>query len=238
VLSSNPARGFVIALPVGQYGIRVRRADGSLQPDSSKTLVVFDKQRDGISYSVMPQTRWNSPETSADESQVVYALRGSTLYLQAFRAGEYDAFQYSRMLNPQDQSAGRSQNRWVPFEPARAGRAIVRRAGAQATELVNQDFYVRQMPGSGLGYEVQLLDPKSGERPSFTGFEIQVSDDDIEVELVDAAGAAITGSRRRIAALNTGLVWAPYGLSLLPFAIGIIILALRRRATRRVRVSG
>jgi hypothetical protein len=237
VLSSNPARGFVIALPAGQYGIRVRRADGALQPDSGKTLVMFEKQRDGISYSVMPQTRWNSPEISADESHVAYALRGSTLYLQAFRAAEYDEFQYARMLNPQDQAAGGSRNRWVPFEPARAGRAIVRRAGAPATDLASRDFSVRQMPGSGLGYEVQLLDPKSGERPSFTGFEIQASDEDIEVELVDAAGTAIPGSRRRIVALNTGLVWAPYGLSLLPFAIGLIVVALRRRATQRVRVT-
>lgn len=237
VLSSNPARGFLITLPVGQYGIRLRRADGALQPDSAKTLVMFDKQRDGISYSVVPQARWNAPETSADDSQIVYALRGSTIYLQAFRAGEFDASQYARMLNPQELAPAGPRNRWVPFEPARGVRMVLRRAGAPPKELASQDFYVRQLPGSGLGYEVQLLDPGTGERPSFTGFEIQVSDDDVEVELVDAAGSAIPGSQRRVVALNTSQVWVPYGLSLAPLAIGMIVVAQRRRAVRRVKVA-
>lgn len=237
LLSSSPARGFLIELPAGRYDIRVVRADGQTQHDSAKSLVVFDTLSDGTSYSVMPQTRWNLPETSDDGSQVIYAQKGATLYLQPFRAGQFDDLSYARMLNPQDQAARPGRARWVAFDPSPAARMIVRRPGEPPAEQPPTLFYVRQNPGGGLGYEVLAFDPATMDQPSFAGFEVKLTGDDVEVELVDAGGAAVAGSRRRLSALNAELIWAPYALSAIPLAAGAIAVLTRRRAARSIRVK-
>ena len=234
VLSSTPAQGFLIALPVGTYDISVIRADGTLQPDSKKTLVMFEKQRDGISYNVVPQTRWIAAESSENDGDVVYALRGSTLYLQPHLSGRYNDLQYGRMLDPQDPAARPDRSRWVAFDAAPSSKMIVTRGAGPASELPSQFYYVRQLPGTGLGYEVVAFDPGVMEQPSFSGHAIQLNEPEIDIYMISDTGAIVAGSRRRIVALNTDMVWMPYAFGIVPAAMGVIVLLARRRATRRV----
>ncbi|HZQ07820.1 MAG TPA: hypothetical protein VFD70_14645 [Anaerolineae bacterium] len=239
LLSTNLAQGFVIDLPSGTFTIEIARADGSIQPDSRKQLVMFDKLRDGIAYSVVPSTRWNLPEQSDEPESVIYAEPGTTLYLQAFQAGQYDDYAYSHMLDPQNQSAQAGRAKWVSFDPTTQPQMHLTSGGVTVQQIPSQPYYVQQVSGGGLGYQVEPFDPSKMERATFTGYTIplDVSGTEYSVQLVDANGTPLAGSQRRIIALNADRVWMPYVLSALPLALGVGVLVWRRRQARRVKVD-
>ncbi len=239
VLSTNPAKGFVLDLPDGTYNILVKRADGTVQPDSQKRLVMFNKERDGIAYSVVPSTRWNLPEQSDEPESVIYSMPGITLYLQAFKAGRFNDYAYAHMLNPQDDASQPDRGRWVSFDPTTAPQMQLARGGQVVDTISSQPYLVRQVSGSGLGYEVVPFDPNTMERFTFEGYTIPLTapGEEYTVELVNPDGTPIPGSRRRIIALDQERALLPYTLSALPLVVGAGVLVWRRRQARRIRVD-
>jgi hypothetical protein len=219
--------------------VQVRRPDGTIQPDSRKRVVSFERQRDGIAYSVVPQTRWNIPEQSDAPDSVIYALPGSTLYLQAFKAGEYNAYEYAHMLDPQDSAAQPDRNTWISFDPTTRPEMQVSSGGQPIAELASQPFVVRQLSGGGLGYEVAPFDPTRAERKTFDGYSLNLDASGAEyaVQLLDENGTPIPGSQRRILTLNTDRVWWPYILSALPLVVGVGVLVWRRSQARKITVD-
>ncbi len=239
ILSTNPSQGYVLNLPSGTYDMEVTRADGTLQPDSRKKLVMFEQLRDGIAYSIVPSTRWNLPEQSDEPESVIYAQPGTTLYLQAFHAGQYDEYAYSHMLDPQDQASQPGRTKWVSFEPTTEPQMWLMSGGQIAGQISSQPYYVRQISGGGLGYEVVPFDPATMERPTFNGYTIPLNGGGTEyaVQLVDVNGTPLLGSGRRVIALNADRVWMPYALSALPLALGVGVVIVRRRHARRIKVD-
>lgn len=239
VLSTNPAQGYVIDLPNGTYNIEVRRADGTLQPDSKKRLVMFGTQREGIAYSVVPSIRWNLPEQSDEPESVIYTLPGTTLYLQAFKAGQYNDYEYSHMLNPQDQASQPDRGKWVSFDPTT--KPMLRRysGGQPVAQVASQPYLVRQISGGGLGYEVVPFNPETMERSTFNGYPIPLTaaGEEYTIELIDESGNPIPGSQRRVIALDTNRVLLPYATSALPLVVGVGVLLLRRRQARQIKVD-
>lgn len=239
ILSTNPAQGYVLDLPGGTYDIEQTRADGTPQPDSRKHLVMFDKLRDGIAYSVVPSSRWNLPEQSDEPASVIYAEPGTTLYLQAFAAGQYDDYAYAHMLDPQDQASQPGQTKWVSFDPTTQPYMRLTSAGQAVGQVASQPYYVQQISGSGLGYQVEPFDPNKMDRPTFNGYTIpmNVSGTDYSVQLVDGNGIPLSGSERRIIALNADRAWMPYALSALPLVLGAGVLVWRRRQARNIKLD-
>ncbi len=239
VLSTPPAEGFVLDLPPGTYEIQVVRPDGTVQPNSRKRVVVFDKLKDGVAYSVVPSTRWNLPEQSDEPDGVVYGLPGTTLYLQAFKAGEYNDYAYGHMLNPQDQTSQPDRGRWVSFDPETTPRMRVMSGGQVVQEIESQPYLVRQLSGGGLGYEVVPFDPATMDTFTFQGYSIPLNaaGEQYSVELVDENGVVLPGSQRRLIAINEERSLWPYALSALPLVIGIGVIAWRRRSARTIQVD-
>ena len=87
ILSTNPAQGYVIKLSPGNYDIQMKRADGTIQPDSRKKLVMFDKQREGIAYSVVPSTALEFAGTIGRAGQCHLCAAGDNTLFTGIQVG-------------------------------------------------------------------------------------------------------------------------------------------------------
>ena len=236
--SSQLEQGYLVSLPVGEYDLQMKRADGVYQPEGAKHLVVFDKEQNGVSYSVVPQSRWNKPETSDEPGAVLYALPESTLYLESYGENRYNEYLYGHMVEPQDVASRADRGKWVVFGTQRFAKMSASHAG-QTDQIPLGSYYVQQLPGSGMGYEVIPYDSKIAQKQSFQGYEIKLSaaQSDYSVQLLDDSGNLVAGSQRRIMVLNTDRAWTLYALAGLPLVAGIAAVFVRRRSTRRIKVE-
>src|SRR4029453_2398955 len=106
-------------------------------------------------------------------------------------------------------------------------------------QIASQPYYVQQVSGGGLGYQVEPFDPNKMERATFNGYTIplNVNGTEYSVQLVDAKGTPLAGSQRRIISLNAGRAWMRYELSALPLLLGAGVVVWRRRQARRIKVD-
>jgi hypothetical protein len=237
--SSDPEQGFVISLPAGEYSVQLKRTDGTIQTDSYKHLVIFDRQRDGTAYSIVPQSRWNKPESSDDPGAVIYALSGTKLYLEPYRSGLYNAYYYDHMQEPQDVASRIDRNRWVILDSG-ISYAMTVTGGSTPLNVQRLSYAVRQLPGGALGYEVIPMAPDSSATSSFQGYGVDLSNpsSDFTVQLVDDKGAPISGSERRLMVMATERGPWLYSLAILPLLVGIVAWLARRRTVRMIQVDG
>lgn len=236
--SQTVAEGFVISLPEGTYHIRTRLPDGSIQADSEKRLVMFSKLQDGASYNVVPESRWTKPEQSRDNNSSIYTIAGAKIYLAPFRQGEFNEYYYRHMEDPQDQASRIDRNIWVAFEPLKNVSLEVQSNRGNPEQLSLGSYLVQQLSGNARGYEVVLFDPESMDKPSFEGYQIEVtSNSGYALQLRDANHAVIAGSKRLIRVLYTDRAWIIYLLAFLPLLVGLGIVLDRFRSIRRIKVD-
>jgi hypothetical protein len=236
LFSTEPRQGYVIALPEGSYRIQMRLPDGSIVPESEKVLVVFGSQEEAISYNVVPQQRWTRHEESNYPGSVIYALDGTTIYLQSYRESEYNEFFHKRLQEPQDAVTPSSRTTWVRHEAVYPSRLAIRQGGRTVKEVPLESYFVQQLPGNTLGYEVIPFDPETMERPSFQGYQVDYDfgNADYSIELVDEDGQPIPGSQRQIRVLRTERALPVYLLSGLPFLVGVGVFLNRRQSIRKI----
>jgi hypothetical protein len=229
--STEPNKAYPINLPEGRYEIRMRHSSGIVVPDSSREVVVYSRQQTGIAYSVVPQSRWTQPEDSVHPDGVIYAEPGAILYLQPSRESLYNELFYTRMLDPQDQAAREDRTSWVLHDPYPQTTLRVTGIDGTVREAESKGYFVQQLAGSGLGYEVLEFNPETMTRASFAGFALELDGQNpvYQVELLDEAGQPIAGSRREIRILNTNRGPHVYALGLLPLAVGLVVYTVRRR---------
>ena len=237
--SQTIAEGFVISLPEGNYRIRMRLPDGSIQPDSEKRLVIFKKIKDGASYNVVPEARWTKPEQSKIEDSAIYTTHRATIYLAPFHQGLYNEYHYRHMEDPQDLSSRRDRKVWVSFEQLENVDLELITEGGAVGVLSLEGYTVKQLPGSARGYEVVLLNPDTNESPSFEGFKVAVGEETsgYEVRLLDDQGDLVEGSMRSIRVLYTERAWIMYLLGVSPLVVGVVVLLYRNRRIRRIKVD-
>ena len=90
-------------------------------PDSERKLVVFNPERDGVGYDIIPHDKWTTPDQSDDSSQILYGRRDSIIYLQPYAEKEYNDLYLSRLQNPQSTTGQRNLWRWAKLDPIEAG---------------------------------------------------------------------------------------------------------------------
>ncbi len=234
--------GFHINLPAGNYAIRLKDASGQIVPGSERQLVVFTEQRQGVSYTLIPQDKWTLPEQSHDPSQTLYARSGVVIYLQPFEEKEYNELYYTRLKTPQS-TTGRSDHwQWVPQSPVPAAPLLQVVYNGQVVQGITQKPYiVKQTEGKGLGY--QIIEQSQGETerertrtPDFVGYQVQVGPEQpsFTVRLVDVAGRVLPGSEREIRLVNPQYSSALYFLPLLPLVIGFALALWRASRLARM----
>lgn len=232
--STSVNDGFPVELPAGTYTIRVRGEDGAIVPQSERKLIVFAPRRAGLGYVVVPQDKWTTPEQADDPGQVIYARRGSVVYLQPFIEQEYNELYYTRLEKPQSTAGSRDRWMWVHMRPKTGGYLEVLRDGQVVGRVERKPYTVRQLPGPALGYEVVEYQPEEGaERvrsPDFEGFEIRVEPGrpSYTIRLVEADGSVVPGSEREIRLVKTQSAWTLYLLPFLPLVTGVSLVAWRR----------
>ncbi len=237
LFSTNLLWGFPVDLPAGNYTIRLRLPDGTIQPDSEKTLTVFEAIRDGIGYSLVAAERWNSPERSNEESEVVYSLKGETVYIQPWHQKQYNQLFYMRMNAPQDDKASREKEIWVPFRQADDYTLQVE-CRKQTDRLALKEYFVKQKKGAKLGYDIVPFDPANMEKATFSAFEFspKTAGGVCQWYCVDAAGREVPMSRREYRILKTDNGRLIVLVSFLPMLIGLGAVYLRRKQVRKLKV--
>ena len=90
LFSTEILRGFPVKLPSGEYEMRLRLPDGSIQPDSEKHLVMFNAIREGVGYQVVTRERWTKPEKSHATNEVIYTIKNETIFLEPYEQNQYN----------------------------------------------------------------------------------------------------------------------------------------------------
>ena len=65
-------QGFMVRLPEGRYIVQMEGPDGLPVPHSSKELVVFSHDREGVGFIIRPEDRWTRhPGRSHERSKAI-----------------------------------------------------------------------------------------------------------------------------------------------------------------------
>jgi hypothetical protein len=236
-----PSFGFQVKLPEGDYRIRLKDMDGQIIPDSEKNIVVFSHRRTGIGYKIIPESRWTVPERSDDPQQTIYVMGGgdAAIYLQPFYEAEYNEAYYRGLLDTQDHSGATDRWAWAHMEPFYQATMTMssENSTGELETIGEKPFYVVQMPGPRLGYQVVEYDPATmgSQRPTFVGFEVGLErvDRKVTIGLVDQDGVVVEGSEREIRWVPEKRPVIQYLWLSFPLLVGLIVFVLRRSRTQR-----
>ena len=226
--------GFPIELAAGTYSIRIREGNGQIAPQSERKLIIFSARREGLGYTIIPQTKWTTPEQADDPSQVIYARSGSTIYLQPFVEKEYNELHYTRLEKPQSTEGSSDRWVWVHIQPKEGGYLELLRHGQVIGRVERKPYSVKQSPGPALAYEVVEYQAEGeGSRsrsPDFEGYEIRVEpgQPSYTIRLVEPDGSVVVGSEREIRLVKTHNLWALYLLPLFPLMAGVSLTVWRK----------
>lgn len=233
LFSTRVLQGFIVNLEEGSYEMRLIDGNGRLIPGSEKRLWVFSHRRTGLTYELIPERRWTVREQSDTPDETIYVSSHNRLFLQPYRAQEFNAYLYGKLLDPQAPPADERAWRWAPQQPI-AGATLHLRDRSRETHISRDAFVVEQSSRSSLGYTINSLNADSRERPAFMAYEVSPTlepGDSLQIWLVDGAGHELPGSRRTILGvrpLASNELLLP---ALIPFAFGLL-LALRRLFAR------
>jgi hypothetical protein len=150
---------------------------------------------------------------------------------------EYPALAYERLQDPQYVgSVSGSEWTWESGEVLQDGFLEVVRNGQVQDRLSYQSFFVRQVPGQQLGYEILPYDPATPDltpRVDFEGFRVPLSGDlaSFEVRISSADAGPLTGSVRQVRVVQPVNLALVAVFPLLVIAVGVIYLTWRQRKT-------
>ena len=233
-----PLEAFIVNLPPGKYRIRMVNEAGVI-PDSERSLTVFSARRHGVGYEILPESRWTRPVMSDDSSHILYLHGPRTMYLKAFTASEYSAYEFLRMVQAHKPLAGRGMKgmwQWQRGQELENIQLQVVQGGEVVETAPLAPYYVQQTPGYALGYEIVEFDPDkvemAGRRPSFAAFKLVLEPGSYVIRAIDEAGNVVPGSVREIRTIKEPPPCSLYLLAAIPLFFGIGLSGLRRFTSR------
>jgi hypothetical protein len=239
VFSNGLNHGVPVKLEPGQYTIRLRGDDGQIVPGSEKALTVFAPRRTGVGYTVVPETRWTTPDESPAPRDVIYGAAASTLYLEPHLAREYPARDWALLQDPQHTAGDAGGWEWVNGERLTEGQLDVLSGGGVVDRRELTPYKVKQVSGSQLGYEVTALAPTTGAAatptaPDFEAYPIQLgaAGEQYQIRLAGADGNVLPGSERLVSVPASPALVRLLLLPVVPLVIGATVVSNRRRRAR------
>ena len=240
--STKVYRGMPVTLSSGNYEIRLRNGEGEIVENSVKKLVVFQRDRVGVGYTVIPEDKWTTPEDTQRPDEIVYVRSNNVLYLEPYFESEYNEQYFVHLEAPQAPRFGNAGWLWVKEGKFVPNDLQISRGKMWLRAVSFEDYMVRQIPGKALGYEIlewqEGISQGMRERsPDFSAFRLVVDHQiqDIALYLVGDNDVAVGGSSRTLDAVRefgSGELWLP---ALLPVAVGLAIVGTRRYSLRRSR---
>jgi hypothetical protein len=237
IFSNGLNQGMPIALDPGQYTIRLRGADGEIVADSERALIVFGSRRSAAGYTVVPETRWTTPDESPGPDEVILGEADSTLYLEPRVAREYPARAWALLQDPQRTAGDAGDWTWVNGERLDDARLEVVVGGDVVDARALTPYQVDQLPGSELGYDVVEFNTEANDAPAAPDFEaypIQLGavGEQFEIRLVSAAGQMLDGSARQVRVPTSPDLTRLLLLPMVPLAIGAAVITRRQRGAK------
>jgi hypothetical protein len=230
LFSTKVLQGFVVELDAGSYEIRLLDDNNQLIPDSQKHLRVFAPRRSGLSYEIIPESKWTLQEYSDTPQETIYSSGETRLFLQPYWAREYNAFLYGKLQDPQAPPADNRDWTWVRHEPIKQTLLHVQR-GVEHYTVERRSYMVEHSARASFGYTIEALETDEDSRSAnFLGHEVALKlrpGESASVWLTDLEGEEIEFSRRTlrgIQSIPSKLLFVP---ALAPITWGLF-LALRK----------
>ena len=226
-------QGFILNLPVGEHDVRFVTEDGSIMEGSERRIVAFEKRRaEAIGWEVVPGDKWTRPAESTTPASVLYTDGSTDLYLRPFFQQEYNDLFYEKMRR-NDAKGNPALMKWVRIQQVPGAGVEITRTGAQPQVVREQPFYVEQVPGAALGYQIVRFDPEgehAGREPSLRAFHIPLAADQRVVQLRahDRDGRVLPTSERQVRIVSSspvGLI--PLILAAVPLVVMIVVMVRR-----------
>jgi len=205
-------KAFDVNLPPGTYSMRLGDRSGGTLEGSEKRLVVFSPPSAGVTgYDIIPGDRWTRPQESSSVVDALYVSGTSDLYLRPFEETELNDLDYSRMVDNQSLGSPRLF-RWVRTRQIQSSVLHVRSEGAGSrsaeapSTVLEQPYFVHQVPGSSLGYQIVPFDQnqpdQQGHDPSLVAFHLPSGSGHLRFYLSRPDGTPYPGSEREVRVLR------------------------------------
>jgi hypothetical protein len=229
---SKPAPGYHLNLPIGEYTIQLLTDEGKVVEGSHKKLHVFSPRQEAVGYKAFITERWTKPETGASPEDTFYVQPEKTLFLQPYHTQEYNRFDYTKLIAPQQRAVGENAWFWVLTDEVYDVELHVMMQGQPIETLIMDQFDVEQIPGSKLGYDiVPFVEDQTAERePAFSAFQITPpkEEDIVQIQMVDSDGQVLEGSDREIRIITRTSVSIMYFIAPIPIIFGAVAFGWRR----------
>lgn len=232
---SKPAPGYRLNLPVGEYYIQLLTTDGNVVEGSQKMLHVFSPRQEAVGYKAFITERWSKPETGASPEDVFYIQPGKSLFLQPYYTQEYNRFDYTKLLSPQQRTVGENAWFWVlTDEVYDVELQLTQKDKLVETVEINQ-YDVEQISGSKFGYEIVpfVKNPTMEREPTFSAFLVTppIEGDIYLAQMLDSGGQVLEGSDREIRIIRHTNVSILYWIAMIPIFGGAVAFGWRRYKT-------
>ncbi|MBN2553232.1 MAG: hypothetical protein JXB06_10715 [Spirochaetales bacterium] len=228
-------KAFILNLPVGEYDIRFFTEDGKIMEGSERRIVAFRKRRaEAIGLEVIPGDKWTRPVESKTPASVLYIDGSTDLYVRPFYQQEYNDLFYEKMRK-NDAKGNPTLMKWVRIQQVPKARVEVTRPSSEAQMVMEEPFYVEQVKGAALGYQIVPFDPEGKHKdrePSLRAFHVPISPDQrvIRMRVQDKDGEYLPSSERQIRIISIsrlGLI--SLILAACPLIVMVIVMARRSR---------
>jgi hypothetical protein len=234
--STELAQGFVLQLPVGSYEIQLRAEDGTLVEGSEKKVIVFASRRQGgTGYEIIPGNRWTKKENCDEPSWIIHAIGKNELYFNPFLQDEYNELYHNKLVDPQN--VGRLERwKWVHVDPIDNIKTILGFKQQILQSVDKQPYFVKQIPGAELGYEILNYSDElkqQGYQPTFESYKVILDPNlpkrDYSVSLVQSDNTQPVSKSERVIRLlkkeNAGYL---YAIPFFPLIVALIVILSRR----------
>jgi len=228
-------KAFILNLPVGEYQIRFFTEDGQIMEGSERRIVAFEKRRaEAIGLEVIPGDKWTRPVESKTPASVLYIDGSTDLYIRPFFQQEYNDLFYEKMRK-NDAKGNPTLMKWVRIQQVPRARVEVTRPSLESQMVLEEPFYVEQVKGAALGYQIVPFDPEGKHKdrePSLQAFHVPISKDQrvIRLRVQDKEGQYLPSSQRQIRIVTPSRIGiVSLILAVLPLAVMIIVMARRSR---------
>ena len=228
-------KAFILNLPVGEYQIRFFTKDGQIMERSERRIVAFEKRRaEAIGLEVIPGDKWTRPVESKTPASVLYIDGSTDLYLRPFYQQEYNDLFYEKMRK-NDAKGNPTLMKWVRIQQVPKARVEVTGPSSEAQMVLEEPFYVEQVKGAALGYQIVPFDPEGKHKdrePSLQAFHVPISKDQrvIRLRVQDKEGRYLPSGERQIRVITPSRVGiVSLILAACPLIAMIIVMARRSR---------
>jgi len=231
---SKPKKGFILKIDKGEYEIIFRDEIGKALQGIKKKLIVFTKRRSGIGYKMFSEKRWIDSYNSNELGDILYLEGNQTVFIKPFNAVEYPELGYSkisRLSYNESRKLSKDVWNWTYLSPRCQEEKLELIKGDDIIYEANQkSYYIKQIPGYALGYEIVEALEDDSNLQTFSGYKIEINNaGKYIIRMIDKNNNILVNSIRQIRPIfSQNTIWL-FLISIIPILIGIIILLNNKR---------